>query len=667
MQASSARPFLLAACLLSAAPEALAQASSIPSAGGYWGWHLGYGTGHTDWSSTGQGGLTGAGTTALSEPFDAFKGTGNYLVGLQAGHNWFGPGGILYGVEADVSIPNQIRGTGATTTNGGAFGFAVTSTGSIRGRLGYTWNDWLFYGTGGMAWATTTANRTHSSGNAGNATAGTVEDTSSRLRLGLVGGVGFEVPLDNRWGLNAEYLHAGYGRNVLSFPASGDRLQSDLTTQTLRFGLNYHYDTPGAESSSKSPTLAFEQWSVHGQSTLTYQYVAPFRAPYQGTNSLQPNQARETFDATFYVGRRLWSGAELWINPEIDQGFGLNAVTGIASFPSAEAYKVGAVEPYARLPRLFIRQTIGLGGETEEVAPGINQLGGRQSKDRVVVTVGKLSVPDIFDTNKYAHDPRSDFLNWAIVDTASFDYAADAWAFTYGGAVEWYQGPWTLRAGFFDLPIVPNSTDLDPTFKQHQWLAEIERRYTFMSQPGKVAVTGFLSQGRMARFQDAVNVAAQTSSVPDLATSRRFQSRTGISFNLEQDLAKGVGVFARAGISDGRTEPFAFTDSDQTIAAGIVVSGQHWGRPDDSWGGAGLLNAISGPHRAYLNAGGLTALLGDGKLPNYAPEHVLETYYSTPIFKNTRLTGDFQFIKNPAFNQDRGPIAVTALRLRTSF
>jgi high affinity Mn2+ porin len=88
------------------------------------------------------------------------------------------------------------------------------------------------------------------------------------------------------------------------------------------------------------------------------------------------------------------------------------------------------------------------------------QLGGTQSANRIVLTVGKVSVVDIFDVNKYAHDPRNDFLNWAIIDVGSFDYAADAWGTTYGAAVEWYQDWWAARVGLFDLSSVPNSIAL---------------------------------------------------------------------------------------------------------------------------------------------------------------------------------------------------------------
>src|SRR5262249_5964323 len=149
-----------------------------------------------------------------------------------------------------------------------------------------------------------------------------------------------------------------------------------------------------------------------------------------------------------------------WINPEIDQGFGLSSTVGVAGYVSGEAYKLGANYPYARLPRTFLRQTINLGGQSEKVEAGPTQFEGTQTANRIVITAGKFSVVDVFDTNKYAHDARIDFLNWALIDTGSFDYASDAWGYTYGLAAEWYQGPWTFRAGLFDLSITPNNTEL---------------------------------------------------------------------------------------------------------------------------------------------------------------------------------------------------------------
>ena len=198
---------------------------------------------------------------------------------------------------------------------------------------------------------------------------------------------------------------------------------------------------------------------------------------------------------------RLWQGAELWINPEIDQGFGLGETHGIAGFPSGEAYKLGADYPYARVHRYFVRQTIDLGGETEKVDADINQFAGSQTANRLVLTVGKFAVVDIFDTNKYANNPKSDFLNWSLINAGTFDYAGDAWGFTYGAAAEWYQGRWTLRGGIFDLSATPAGGGkpvgfgLDPTFNQFQLVGEIEERHELWGQPGKLKITGFLGRG----------------------------------------------------------------------------------------------------------------------------------------------------------------------------
>ncbi|PNB52999.1 carbohydrate porin, partial [Pseudomonas sp. FW305-130] len=138
-------------------------------------------------------------------------------------------------------------------------------------------------------------------------------------------------------------------------------------------------------------------------------------------------------------------GGEVWMNPEMDQGFGLSNTLGVAGFPSAEAYKVGKSNPYFRLQRLFFRQTINLGGARDDATATLNQFAARRTADRVVVTLGKFGVGDVFDTNRYAHDPRADFINWTLVDAGSFDYAADAWGYSTGAAVEWYRGPWTVR------------------------------------------------------------------------------------------------------------------------------------------------------------------------------------------------------------------------------
>jgi high affinity Mn2+ porin len=419
---------------------------------------------------------------------------------------------------------------------------------------------------------------------------------------------------------------------------------------------------PPAAEPAPAQTLA-----VHAQATFVEQGALNFPAPYAGPQSLSPARGRETFDTTLYVGWRPWRGAEVWANTEIDQGYGLNDTFGVAGFPSGEAYKVGASTPYVRLPRLFLRQTIDLGGARQAVDADLNQLAGSVASNRVVITVGKVSVTDIFDTNGYAHDPRGDFLNWGLIDTGTFDYAADAWGYTYGAVVEWYQGRWTLRAGAFDLSTVPNSTKLDTNFDQNQYIGEIEERHTVGGQAGRLLVTGFLTRARMGSFADAIALAETNGEAANTADVRRYQGRGGVSVDIEQQLGAGLGLFARAGVADGNVEPFEFTDIDRTVAGGVSMNGARWGRKDDTLGLGGIVNGISKIHQQYLADGGLGILVGDSKLPHPGPEEIVETYYKIALNPHAALTFDGQLVANPGYNRDRGPAPILAARLHAQF
>jgi high affinity Mn2+ porin len=407
-------------------------------------------------------------------------------------------------------------------------------------------------------------------------------------------------------------------------------------------------------------------YAVHGQFTYVEQETSDFNAPYAGPNSLSPGRGAETVDATLYLGSRLWQGAEAWINGEIDQGFGLDDTLGVAGFPSGEAYKVGRSHPYLRLPRLFVRQTLDLGGQSQPVAAAANQLAGLESRDRLVITLGKFSVGDVFDTNRYAHDPRGDFLNWAAIDAGTFDYAADAWGYTAGAAVEWYRRAWTLRAGLFDLSDVPNSAHLEPGFHEFQSILEVERRHQIAQLPGRVVLTLFDSRGRMGLLDDAVRL-AESSGVADIAAVRRYRNRAGIDLNVEQQLTDDLGLFARLGRAGGNVEAYEFTDIDRTVSAGLSWQGMRWRRPADTLGLAVIDNGISSARQRYLNAGGLGLLVGDGRLPHPGPEQIVETFYSLAVFSAAHLSFDYQWINHPAYNRDRGPVSVVALRLHAQF
>ena len=640
--------------------------------GFYVGAHVGYAGGASGWSATQPNGRPNVGGSLdLVQPLDVFTQDGSYLGGLQAGYNYMFPSRALIGIEADVSFPGVI-GAGqnfASRFLGAAnYNDTVEMLGTVRGRVGYDAAGWLYFATAGLAWSYDQFVRTQLASGAFGAGSGMIESKLAE-RVGWTAGAGIEAPIAPGWTAKLEYLYSQLGDPAVSFPLGGQRFDSDLSLHQVRWGVNYRPGTDGSKSNGwlSAPTAPeSDGWSLHSQTTFAGQFALPFHAPYRGQNSLDSNAGRETWDGTLYIGRRLWQGAEVWVNPEIDQGFGLAETHGVAGFTNGNAYKVGATDPYLRVPRAFFRQTIDLGGETEKVASDLNQFAGSQTANRIVVTVGKFAVWDWFDGNKYAHEPRSDFLNWALIDTDTFDYAADSWGYTYGATVEWYQGPWTWRGCFCDLSIVPNSTELDPTFKQFQWIGEVEHRHDLWGEPGKIVVTGFLSRGRMGRFEDALTLAQVTGTTPDTSLVRHYGSRGGVGLSVEQQVWPDLGVFARAGWANGNVETYEFTDADRTLAGGVSLMGKAWGRPNDTFGFAGIVNGISGIHEAYLNAGGLGILVGDGQLPHPGTEKIFEAFYSLPI-GSWVATLDYQFVANPGYDRDRGPASIIATRLHAQF
>ena len=284
----------------------------------------------------------------------------------------------------------------------------------------------------------------------------------------------------------------------------------------------------------------------------------------------------------------------------------------------------------------------------------------------MTLTIGKFSVTDIFDTNTYAHDPRGDFLNWSIIDAGAFDYAADAWGFTYGAAVEWAQDAWTLRGGVFQLSKVPNGKIVNVDFGQYMLVTELEKRYQMRGQPGKVKLLAFVNRARMGAYRDAVQLARQTADTPDTGLVRQFASRPGISINLEQGLAPDLGMFLRASLNNGTKEAYEFTEINRSLSGGLSLKGGRWGRGDDTFGIAGVINGLSSDARQYFSNGGIGILIGDGG-QTYGPEKILETYYAMRVNPHVTLAVNHQHVNNPAYNRDRGPVSIFGVRAHAEF
>jgi len=412
-----------------------------------------------------------------------------------------------------------------------------------------------------------------------------------------------------------------------------------------------------------------EETSAKFQTTYVWQGKSPFGAPYSGPHSLSPDREKSySFTATAALGTRAWTGGEFYFNPEVAQGVPLSGLTGLGGFTNGEIARTSGPNPTFYRARLFARQTWGFGGGSESVQSDANQLAGSVDRRRLVLTAGNLAVLDIFDDNRFSHDPRTQFLNWSLMTHGAYDYAADARGYSWGFALEYFHDASTLRAGRFIQPKEPNQLALDPrVFKHYGDQVEIERAYALANRPGKLRILVFRNVARMAGYQDALDLAAQAGGAPDINAVRTVERvKHGLGLNFEQEISPTVGLFGRASWADGQTETYAFTEIDRSLSGGVSVKGGAFGRARDSLGIAYVRNGLSTAHRDYLGAGGLGFFLGDGAL-NYRPENILEAYYSLNVAKNTLFSADFQRISNLGYNADRGPATVVSARLHYGF
>ena len=627
------------------------RAASFDWSGFYGGGHVGYARGST--------------TNTLSDPTPQALGDGfgSLYGGVQGGYNHVLPSGFLIGVEGDISFPEFFE-DGAITRRTTAFGTDVTdqidTIATLRARFGYAFGRVMVYGTGGLAWAQTRFLETP----------GVVidQDKLLRSRAGWTAGAGVEFALAPEWSARLEYLYDRFGSASGTLP-SGIGEASTFDIHMLRLGLNYFF-RPGApdarlagDASMLPWPVAPENWNVHGQFTLIGQAYPAFRSPYQGTNSLTgPSQAKNTTSATAFIGFRPWDGTEFYVNPELMQGFGLSDTFGLGAYSNGEAQKSGFPVPRLNIARIFVRQTFGLGGEQEKIEDGPNQLAGKQDISRITITAGKMSVIDYFDGNSYAHDPRTNFMNWNMYCCGSYDLTMDKVGYTWGAFAELNQKYWAFRAGYFLVPVISNDNRFDTNIPDRgEYIAELELRYCARRAARQAAPAGVGEPRQRRQLRGGRGLADGLGELSrhcaDAARSQqlrfRRQRRAG-------DHRRPRAVLAR--ILECRPHrKIGWTEADESVSLGGVLKGTAWGRPNDKVGLGGVVDGLSPEARAYFAAGGLGILIGDGAL-NYRPERVLEAFYAYSVNKWVTVTFDYQFIVNPAYNADRGPVSIFGTR-----
>jgi high affinity Mn2+ porin len=417
------------------------------------------------------------------------------------------------------------------------------------------------------------------------------------------------------------------------------------------------------------PPPANERWNLYWQATSIGQYHGTFHSPYEGTNSLHATSERDvSLTSTFYLGLRLAKNWQVYFDPELAGGRGFSGVTGVANFPNGELPRVATATPKPYLARLYTTYDFGFGDEREVFESDMNQLSGTRPMKRYSITVGRFTVTDFFDNNRYSHDPRMQFMGWSAMYNGAWDYPADTRGYTWGWEHEFHTRSWTFRYASVAEPKIANGLRFDRRlFRDRGDNFEVERRYKLLGHDGVVRVLAYVNHAAAGDYAQALKISAQTGQTPDINLTLKVGTvKYGTGVSWDQKILKDLGVFTRLGWNDGKTQSFAFTAIDRLASGGVSLGGARWHREGDTVATALIVAGLSGVHANYLAHGGLDFIIGDGKL-QYGPEYVWESYYSARVLPGVFTTFDLQHIANPAFNQARGPLWVESIRVHLEF
>jgi len=406
---------------------------------------------------------------------------------------------------------------------------------------------------------------------------------------------------------------------------------------------------------------------ISGQANFISQWHPAFPSPYQGRNSLSPEaQDASSRVLTLYAGLRITNAAEVLCDVQETGGHGLGEALGIAGFTNLDVVRNPTLSKAPYIARLMWHQVLALGSEEEDSTRTPFSLFSRLPVRRLEVRFGKFGLADFFDINTYGADSNFQFMNWTVDNNGAYDYAADTRGFTFAAMVEYHDRRWSARFAEALMPKVANGVHLDAELSRaRSENMEFEiRRALVPGHEGILRLLVYVNHANMGRYQQAIDdFRAGVTSVPDI-TAHPLQTtiKYGFAANFEQPLSGWAGLFGRWGWNEGAHESYAYTEVDQTVEVGLGASGTRWGRKFDRAGVAFVSNGISRDHQQYLALGGLGFLLGDGRL-DYERENIFETYYTVHAWRGIYPSFGFQYVVNPGYNRDRGPVLVPSLRL----
>jgi hypothetical protein len=373
---------------------------------------------------------------------------------------------------------------------------------------------------------------------------------------------------------------------------------------------------------------------------------------------------------TLYTGVRLNDSTELLVDIEEAGGAALSTGLGLAGNTDLDIVRNPLLSKAPYVGRAMIHKVFALSKDKIENQRSFLSLFDELPRRRLEIRFGKFSLPDFFDMNSVGSDTHFQFANWSVDNNGAWDYAADTRGYTVGVLADYEDRNWGFRFAAGLMPKVANGIDLVwRPWQVHAENWEYELRHGVIpKKAGVVRVLAFTNYANMGIYRDAVaQFERGLVATPDITNHPWHITRKyGFGVNLEQNLAPNFTVFARWGWDNGKTESFAYTEIDSTFAGGVGVNGAKWRRKQDRFGIAFVSNGIKKDHQVYLADGGLGFLLGDGRL-NYGRENIIESYYTAHVWRGIYLAPGVQYIVNPGYNRDRGPVIVPSMRLHVEF
>lgn len=441
------------------------------------------------------------------------------------------------------------------------------------------------------------------------------------------------------------------------------------------------------------------------KATFVGQYSTNFNSPYEGPmtfgNPYKNNGGGRSEELTqsygLYTGAQLTKDIQAYLDIQLFKGNGVGYGQGIGGYPNSLYIRAGSSDlgknPYIARAYIIYKKALSQSLEYEAIAP--DQLPGYYPKEYFYIKIGKFSIADDFDNNRYANSPRTQFLNYDFNYNVAWDYGADTRGYTVGVESGVVKKHYSFKIALGAEPTKANGNTYDQS-GAYSLNTQLSLRPN--DKGTVIRLLGMLNYGRMGSYTEAMdnfsyyyspnspcyytefgpNGALAGYDYPVICTESKDHKRYkwGFFLNLEQPIADDgkTGLFLRAGFNNGQTEDFAYTDVDRDIAGGISINGVHWKRPKDQLGIGLAINGLSNTHKRYLESGTINEpsssfFVGSGQDGqfNYGYEEIMEAYYKYQLNKYISISPDAQYIRHPGYDKNRGPLWVYGLRVNAQF